>query len=192
METEAVEIIDVIEVESSPSNLRQIESIGSIQPKWIKPAEILHRCRLEKTALQQAITKLTDKYNVPLPLLRRGAARNTEYSAIAVDLLRALKSGDDLEIRKILANAVPVESASCALVIANKNIQVAQQSSLVADESFKSAKVNLSGVMANLRELGRSQGRLAVNEFKTGFAEELDAGLEGLGVQTKTVFDVKS
>jgi len=51
MEAENVEIIDVIDVESSPSNLRQIESIESIQPKWIKPAEILHRCRLEKTAL---------------------------------------------------------------------------------------------------------------------------------------------
>jgi len=190
METEAVEIIDVIEVESSPSNLRQIESIESIQPKWIKPAEILHRCRLEKTALQQAITKLTDKYNVPLSLLRRGAARNTEYSAIAVDLLGALKSGDDLEIRKILASATSGET-SCALVIAEKNVQIAQQRSLVAGEHFKSAKVNLGSVMADLRELGRSQGRKAVNEFKAGFAEEVDAGLKDLGVQTETVFDVE-
>ena len=187
MEAETVEIIDVIDVESLPSDSHQIESIKS---KWLKPAEIQHRCRLEKTALQQAITKLTDKYNVPLQLLRRGAARNTEYSAIAVDLLRALKSGDDLEIRKILASATSGET-SCALVIAEKNVQIAQQRGLVAGEHFKSAKVNLGSVMADLRELGRSQGRKAVNEFKAGFAEEVDAGLRDLGVQTETVFDVE-
>jgi len=190
METETVEIVDVVDVESLPSNLRQIESI---QPKWIKPAEILHRCRMQKTALQQAITKLTDKYKVPLSLLRRGAARNTEYSAFAVELIKALKSGDDLKICEVLsstATATPVE-ASCALVIAEKNIQVAQQRGLMAGEHFKSAKVNLGSVMADLRELGRSQGRKAVNEFKVGFAEEVDAGLGDLGVQIETVFDVE-
>lgn len=192
MEAESIEIIDVIGVESSSSDLPQIESIQSIQPKWLKPPEVQRRCRLEKTALQQAITKLTDKYNVPLQLLRRGAARNTEYSAITVDLLKALKSGDELEIRKILANAIRSESGSGVLVIASKNIQVAQQQNLTADENFKSAKVNLGNAMANLRELGRSFGKKAVNEFKAGFGEEVDAGLKDLGIQAETVFDVEA
>lgn len=187
METEAVEIVDIVDVERLPSNFRQAESI---QPKWIKSAEILHRCRIEKTELQQAIAKLKDKYKVPLSLLRRGAARNTEYSAIVVDLIKALRSGDELKIREVLSSTASGET-SCALVIAEKNVQIAQQGYLVAGEHFKSAKVNLIGVMADLRQLGRSQGRLAVNEFKVGFAEELDAGLGELGVQTKTVFKVE-
>lgn len=188
MEAESIEIIDAIDVESLSSDLRQIESI---QSKWFKSAEVQHRCRFEKTALQQAITKLTDKYNVPLALLRRGAARNTEYSAIAMDLLKALQSGDELEIRKILANATRSESGSGALVIANKNIQVAQQQNLAADENFKFAKVNLANAMANFRELGRSYGKKSVNEFKVGFGEEVEAGFKDLGVQTENIFEVE-
>lgn len=185
METE---IIDAIDVESSRSDSPQPESIES---KWLKSAEAQHRSRLGKSAFQQAVSKLINKYNTPLWLLRRGEARNTEYSVFAVDLIKALSSGDDRKVREMLARSEPGESVSGALVIASKNIQVAQRQNLVADENFKSAKVNLGNAMANLRELGRSYGKKAVNEFKAGFGEEIDAGLKDLGIQAENVFDVE-
>lgn len=186
MEPESIEIIDVVEVESLPSDSHKNESI------WLKSAEAQHRSRLGKSAFQQAISKLVNKYGAPLWQLRRGEARNTEYSVFAVDLIRLLNSGGDRKIREMLiANLTPDEGVSGALVIANKNIQVAQQRNLAADENFKSAKVNLGNAMANLRELGRSYGKKAVNEFKAGFGEEIDAGLKDLGIQAETVFDVE-
>jgi len=189
MEAENVEIIDVIDVESSPSDSYQSESIES---KWLKSAEAQHRSRLGKSAFQQAISKLINKYDAPMWLLRRGEARNTEYSVFAVALIKALNSGDDRKVREMLAaNSTPGENVSGTLVIASKNIQVAQRQNLAADENFKSAKVNLGNAMANLRELGRSYGKKAVNEFKAGFGEEIDAGLKDLGIQAENVFDVE-
>ena len=188
MESKIVEVVDIVEVEITASDSVQPESI---QTDWIKPSEAQYRTGLNKAAFQKVITELTTKYECPVKLLRRGEARNTEYSLFTVALIKALKSGDKKALNKLLQFA-PTDEVSGALTIANKNNQVARQCDLAADGNFKSAKVNLGNAMAHLRELGRSYGKKAVNEFKAGFGEEVALGLEDLGIQAENVFDVEN
>ena len=190
MEVEIVEDVDFIDAQVAAVDSPRSEPIRS---GWIKSVEALRRTGLGKSAFQQAVTKLTsNKYDCPLRLLRRGEARNTEYSLLAVDAIKLLNSGGDRKLREMLLNVSRSdETIGGALIVANKNNQIAQQRDLAADENFKSAKTNLSNAMANYRELGRSFGKKVVKEFEAGFAQEVDAGLKGLGVQAENVFDVE-
>jgi hypothetical protein len=188
MESKIVEAVDVIEAEVIASDSVQPESI---QIDWIKPSEAQYQTGLNKTAFQKVIAELTTKYECPVQLLRRGEARNTEYSLFAVALIKSLKSGDKKALNKLLQFA-PADEVSSALTITNKNNQVARQCDLAADENFKSAKANLNSGMANWRMLGGSLAKKVAKEIKAGFAEEFNAEMRDLGVQAQDVFDVEN
>jgi len=65
----------------------------SIHQKWVSSAEAKHRLRVKNQAeFVRAIARLTDEHQIPHSVLRRGSARNTEYSEFAISLVRALPS----------------------------------------------------------------------------------------------------
>lgn len=127
MEPETIDMVDIgesgggldycIDAESIRESIHcQAESIH--QENWISAADARHRLRLDKTPFQRAISELTTVHQLPMPVLRRGEARNTEYSQTCIDLVRALKSGDkqtfDLLKRELVATQV-----SSALVVSS-------------------------------------------------------------------------
>ncbi|TAE54383.1 MAG: hypothetical protein EAZ88_09380 [Oscillatoriales cyanobacterium] len=122
-----LEVVDVFDIEGVECDRVQSESIHesiyregkSIQPSWVSSAEALHRTKLKnKSALQQAMSKLLNAHFVPVSLLRRGEARNTEYSQLAIDLIKAMRCPDKTEFERLKANILPAETAAVVSVVA--------------------------------------------------------------------------
>jgi hypothetical protein len=101
MEAESIGIIgfpgsgdDVAVVVEYESIHESIHSPGESihRDKWISSAEAKHRLRLNQPAFVRAISQLTDEHGIPSSDLRRGRARNTEYSEFAIALVGALSN----------------------------------------------------------------------------------------------------
>lgn len=126
MESKSVEVIDVDGVGESECDRLDDESIHksiyvkneSIRVEWMSSVDALCRLGLNnKSALQQAISKLTNIHLVPRKYLRRGEARKTEYSQLAIDLIEAMKS-DKAAFERLKANILPVQSVAASIVVA--------------------------------------------------------------------------
>jgi hypothetical protein len=105
------ETIDFIEVErldeaaidllDSRIDSGEFESIH--RDRWISSGEAKHRLRMDQSAFVRAISTLVDEHEIPQSKLRRGKARNTEYSEITISLIEALESGDDEALERLKA-----------------------------------------------------------------------------------------
>ncbi len=127
MELETIDVIDVDGFEEESDSCIDSESIResihceteSIHREiWFSAADAKHRLRLDKTPFQRAISELVTVHQLPMSALRRGEARNTEYSQTCISLVRALKSGDEQTFNKLKQDIVPAQ-ASSALVISS-------------------------------------------------------------------------
>lgn len=125
MELETLDVTDIegfeensgccIDSESIRESIHcQTESIH--QENWFSAADAKHRLRLDKTPFQRAIAELVNVHQLPISALRRGEARNTEYSQTCISLVCALKSGDKQTFNCLKRDLIPVV-ASSALVI---------------------------------------------------------------------------
>lgn len=95
----------VIDVESEP--------IDSTEPEndeiWYSAVQIQGLLKLSKAGLQQSISKLVSIYGLDIQTLRRGAARATQYSELALKACKLLNAGKLSELRK-LVEATPTAS----------------------------------------------------------------------------------
>jgi hypothetical protein len=102
MEPESLAVIDV---ESEP--------IDSTEPEndeiWYSAVQIQGLLKLSKAGLQQSISKLVSIYGLDIQTLRRGAARATQYSELALKACKLLNAGKLSELRK-LVEATPTTS----------------------------------------------------------------------------------
>jgi hypothetical protein len=156
-----LETIDVIEIEGVESDRPGSESIyesicradKSIQ-SWVLSSEALHRTRLNnKSALQQAISKLVNIHFVPVGLLRRGEARRTEYSQLAIDLIKVMRS-DKAAFERLKASILPAESATEANFIAPIKIkQNADNQMAIADSQIVDLRQAAQLRLAQLKQL---------------------------------------
>jgi len=113
MEPESLAVIDV-----------EVEPIDNPEPKdeetWYSAVQIQGLLKLSKAGLQQSISKLQSIYGLDIATLRRGAARATQYSELALKACKLLNAGKLSELRK-LVEATPAASSpaqSGALTIA--------------------------------------------------------------------------
>ncbi len=127
MELETINAIDVegfgeslgycIDSESIHESIQdRVESIH--ERTWFPAAEAKHRSGLDQSAFVRMIADLKEVHKIPVQVLRRGQARNTEYSRICINLLRALDSGDTEAFDRMKQDLIPVE-ASSALVVSS-------------------------------------------------------------------------
>jgi hypothetical protein len=111
-----VESQAVIDVEVQKIDFCQKESIE----RWYTAGQIQSILNLNKAALQKAITKLQNIYNIELESLRRGSARATEYSQLALKAIELLNSKKLSELRKLVDRVpapVPVSEVTSGLTI---------------------------------------------------------------------------
>ncbi|MEG4171555.1 MULTISPECIES: hypothetical protein [unclassified Microcoleus] len=101
LENQAVIDVEVTEIDTPES-----ESIE----RWYSAAQVQRILGLNKSALQKAIAKLQDIYGIELKALRRGGARATQYSELALKACKLLNAGKLSELRK-LVEAAPVASS---------------------------------------------------------------------------------
>lgn len=125
MELETLDVIDIegfeeksgccIDSESIRESIHcQVESIH--QENWFSAADAKHRLRLDKTPFQRAIAELVTVHQLPISALRRGEARNTEYSQTCISLVRALKSGDEQTFNRLKQELLPAQVSSALVV----------------------------------------------------------------------------
>ena len=100
----------VIDVESQKIDIIDTLECESIE-RWHSVAQVQQILDLNKSGLQKAIAKLQDIYGIELKILRRGCARATEYSELALKACKLLNAGKLSELRK-LVEAVPAPTSS--------------------------------------------------------------------------------
>jgi hypothetical protein len=105
MEPENLAVIDV-----------ESESIDSPEPEdeeiWYSALQIQGLLKLSKAGLQQSISKLQSIYGLDIATLRRGAARATQYSELALKACKLLNAGKLSELRKLVEAAPAASRAS--------------------------------------------------------------------------------
>ncbi len=107
MTTENLAVIDI-----------DCEPIDSSEPEpeenWYTAQQMMSLLRLSKADLQKSISKLQSIYGLNLATLRRGAARATEYSQLALDAAKLLNTGKLSELRKLVEAAPTAPSVPTA------------------------------------------------------------------------------
>lgn len=112
------ESLAIIDVEAKP-----FEPIDNFEPesteKWYSAVQIQGLVRLSKAGLQQSISKLVSIYGLDIQTLRRGAARATQYSELALKACKLLNAGKLSELRKLVeaTPAAPSPSLCGSLTI---------------------------------------------------------------------------
>ena len=105
MELENQAVIDV-EAEEIDTPARE----STANERWYSAAQVQSILDLNKSGLQKAIAKLTSIYEIDIKTLRRGGARATEYSQIALDAIELLNAQKFTELRN-LVEAVPAATS---------------------------------------------------------------------------------
>ncbi|MCC3405197.1 MAG: hypothetical protein JGK17_06295 [Microcoleus sp. PH2017_10_PVI_O_A] len=173
IEDETVIDIDAEQIDSAEHE--------SIDERWYSAAQVQRILGLNKAALQKAITKLTSIYSLNIHTLRRGGARATEYSHVALEAIKLLNTGKFGELRKLVGKPAPSDSGSAsAIVFVGEHHQVAASAASVADNNLAQISSFKSGLLNNYRELGRALGKQAAAEVRLGFTEEVKAALSDL------------
>ncbi len=130
----------VIDVESEQIDCTNLESID----RWYSTSQIQRILSLNKAALQKAIAKLTSLYSLDIKILRRGGARATEYSQVAVDAIKLLNSYKFAELRK-LVDKTPIVPTAGTLAISEYTPALDQRiSQLGQNAASNSASLNQS------------------------------------------------
>ena len=83
---------------------------------WFSAADAKHRTKLDQSAFVRTVAELKDFHKIPIQMLRRGQARNTEYSRTCIDLVRALDSGDMESFDRVKQVLVPVQISSVLVI----------------------------------------------------------------------------
>jgi hypothetical protein len=105
------ETLAVIDVEAEPiDNFAEPEELEETE-QWYSALEIQGLLRLSKAGLQQSISKLQSIYGLDIATLRRGAARATQYSELALKACKLLNAGKLSELRK-LVEATPIATSA--------------------------------------------------------------------------------
>ncbi|MEG4407987.1 hypothetical protein [Microcoleus sp. MON2_D5] len=172
------ESLAVIDIECEPIDTSEPET----EENWYTAQQMMSLLKLSKADLQKSISKLQSIYGLNLATLRRGAARATEYSQLALDAAKLLNAGKLTQLRQLVekAPAAPALPTATAIVFVEQHHQIAQTASTVADDNLSQIASFKSGLLKNYRELGRAVGKQAAAELRLGFTEEVKAALADL------------
>jgi len=100
----------VIDIDCEPIDTPEPEP----DKNWYTAQQMMSLLRLSKADLQKSISKLQSIYGLNLASLRRGAARATEYSQLALDAAKLLNTGKLTQLRQLVEAAPIAPSATPA------------------------------------------------------------------------------
>ena len=147
---------EALEVEIvGESNRVESESIReSIRDEWIGAATAVRLTDLTKSAFQRAISHLLGVRGCRVDSIRRGDAKNTRYSGLAIELIKAHKSGDKARLQQLLELATKPTNSSPSSGLA------------VVDHV-----ATLESKIANLRQIGAANSQLSGDQIRDKLVE---------------------
>jgi len=103
-----------VEIEIVDESTRvEVESIReSIRDEWIGATVAYKLADLTKSSFQRAVSHLLGVRGCPIAAIRRGDAKNTRYSRLAIELIKAHKSGNETQLQRLLEFAAKPASSS--------------------------------------------------------------------------------
>lgn len=117
MEPVDVEIVD------ESTHVESESTRESIRDEWVGATAAYKLADLTKSSFGRAMSHLIGVRNCRVDSLRRGDAQKTRYSALAIELVKALvksrKSGDESPLQQLLElakSSVPSQSSALAVV----------------------------------------------------------------------------
>lgn len=147
---------EVLEVEIvDESNRVETESIReSIRDEWIGATVAYKLTDLTKSSFQRAISHLLGVRGCRVDSIRRGDAKNTRYSGLAIELIKAHKSGDEVRLQQLLKFAA-------------KPANLSQSSGLAVVDHV----ATLDGKIANLRQTAAASSQLNADRLREKLAQ---------------------
>src|ERR687885_215548 len=129
------------------------DEIESIRDEWVNATSAYKLTGLTKSSFQRAIAHLLGTRGCRADWVRRGDAKNTRYSGLAIEPIKAYKSGDETLLQRLLEFAA-TKSASPS------------QSLAVVDHV-----ADLDGKIANLQQAGATNSRLNASRIQQKLEE---------------------
>jgi hypothetical protein len=164
MNDEAITVIDVALHQEKPVS-------ESIQSNWISSEEAIHRSRLKnKSAFQRAIVELTNSHYFPKESLRRGEARNTQYSELAIAAILLLKTGKLEQLRELQQNSTP---RSTSIVHVDRHNAISLAATAEADNNLITIDNQIDKLLSRFEELGEALGDRAASQIEAGFTRKV-------------------
>jgi hypothetical protein len=177
------EIEAVIEIEAEQIDSTESESI--LKP-WYSAAQIQGILNLNKAMLQSSIAKLIDIYGIPIGNLRRGNARATEYSELAVSAIEFLNTRKFSELRKLVEESPAIvstpSSTPCSALAVSPMLAISTLDSKIAELQRTSAlnSANLADRVRNkLAEIAQTNQLASDRTQSLNEAQLLAAENEG-------------
>jgi len=146
---------DALDVEIVELTRDESESIReSIRDEWVGATAAIKLSGLTKSSFQRAISHLLAARGCRVDSIRRGDAKNTRYSGLAIELIKAHKSGDETLLQRLLEFAAKPASSS-------------QSSSLAVVDHV----ATLEGKIANLRQTTAANSQLNADRVRQKLVE---------------------
>ncbi len=134
--------------------------------QWMTASEARHKTRLNKTPFQRAIAELVREHQIPISSLRRGEARNTQYSCATVALIEALKSGDVAVFEELKKSFVPPPIVSLTVGASEHTVLLTSKIQGFVQKASTEAEVLAVQFRETLDEMARRR-RLSQEESAT-------------------------
>jgi hypothetical protein len=154
-----VEIVDLTRVESESTRVESESNLDSIRDEWIGALAAYKLAGLTKSSFQRAISHLLGVRGCRVESIRRGESKNTRYSGLAIELVKAHKSSNEELMQQLLElaavkPATPSQSSDLAVVdhVATLEGKIAnlQQAGIVGSQ------LNADRLREKLAEISRS------------------------------------
>ncbi|WP_373534727.1 hypothetical protein [Microcoleus sp.] len=146
---------EALEVEIVESNRVETESIReSIRDEWVGAVAAYRLTDLTKSSFQRAISHLLGIRGCRVDSIRRGDAKNTRYSGLAIELIKAHKSGNEVLLQQLLEFAAKPANSS-------------QSSGLTVIDHVATLETKI----ANLRQATATNSQLNADRIREKLAE---------------------
>ncbi len=171
MQEVKVEIVD----ESTRDETEPIHE--SIRNEWVHSTVAYKLTNLTKSSFQRAISHLLGVRGCRVELIRLGDAKNTRYSKLALELVKAHKSGDEAAFQKLLKFAVkPASLSQSSLAVVDHVATLEEKITNLRQANVASSQLNADRIRGKLAEISRcnqaaQQRNEALNDAELQAAE---------------------
>lgn len=147
-----------VEIIVDESNRVETESIReSIRDEWIGATAAYRLTDLTKSSFQRAISHLLGVRGCRVDSIRRGDAKNTRYSGLAIELIKAHKSGDEVLLQRLLEFAAKPASSnqSSSLAVVDHVATLEEKITKLRQVTAASSQLNADRIQSKLAEITR-------------------------------------
>jgi hypothetical protein len=173
-----------LKVEIVESNRDKTASIHeSMRDEWMGPVAAYKLAGLTKSSFQRAVSHLLGVCGCRVDAVRRGDAKNTRYSGLAIALIKARKSGDKALFQQLLefAAAKPAKKSQSSLAVVDHHVATLEAKiDNLKQAAAANSQLNADRIRQKLMEINRCNQTVQQRNETLSAAELLAAENRGI------------